>query len=107
MEKGKQFKHYISQWDDYDIVFRVHATQRMFQRDITEIEVVENLVHGVIIDSYKNDYPFPSVLINCGTNSGKQIHVVAALNETEKKIIVITTYIPEIAKWEDGFSKRI
>jgi len=44
----------------FRLIFRVHATQRMFQRTITEDEVRQVVDAGETIASYPDDKPFPS-----------------------------------------------
>jgi len=90
-----------------DFIYRVHAIERMFQRDISE-DAVENAVkNGKIIEEYLDDKPYPSFLIldfeNDDTN--KPIHVVFAKNEDE--IIIITAYQPEKSKWTNNYQTRI
>jgi hypothetical protein len=42
------------------VVFRVHAVQRMFQRHITVEDVREVLETGESLEAYPNDQPYPS-----------------------------------------------
>lgn len=41
-----------------------------------------------------------------GWSGGRPIHVVAADNAKEQETIVITVYQPDVAEWEEGFSRR-
>ncbi len=93
--------------EKYEIQYRMHATQRMFQRGIFE-ETVEKIIwEGKIIEQYEDDFPLPSFLIN-GTNpKGSPIHVVLAVNNVEKIIVIITTYKPDPLKWSDNFTRRV
>ncbi len=45
------------------IIWRKHALQRMFERDIKRHEVLETILNGKIIKNYRDDKPFPSFLI--------------------------------------------
>ena len=92
--------------DDYQIEFRVHATRRMFQRNISEDEVEFVLKHGEIIENYADDFPLPSVLINGCTPEKNQLHLVAGINTSEKIIVIITAYNPSEEKWDMDFSRR-
>jgi len=38
-------------------IYRVHAVERMFQRDIKDIEVEHVVKHGNIIERYVDDKP--------------------------------------------------
>ncbi len=83
-----------------EIIYRIHAIQRMFERDISE-ETIENIIrNGNIIEEYNNDKPYPSYLI-LGFVKEKPIHIVYA--ENADQIIIITTYIPESTKWENNY----
>ena len=88
------------------LVFRVHAIQRMFQRNISVEEVREVVAAGEIIEAYPDDKPFPSRLV-LGWNGARPIHVVLAENTADKETIIITVYEPNAAEWEPGFRRRI
>ncbi len=92
---------------DYAIEYRVHATRRMFQRDILEDDVEFILRKGSIIERYDEDYPLPSLLLNGRVSNGRQRHVVVAANSSERRLVIITTYEPDSLKWTDGFSRRL
>ena len=90
-----------------DIEFRVHATQRMFQRGIAHDAVIALIADGIVIESYPDDMPFPSVLINGTTSTGRSIHGVVGADVSGKRLYVVTVYDPDPSKWRSGFSKRI
>jgi len=92
---------------EFAIEYRIHASQRMFRRDIHEDDVEAVLKNGEIIERYDEDFPLPSVLINGRTAEMKSLHVVAAINHTEKMIVIITAYEPNKSKWTSDFSGRI
>jgi hypothetical protein len=79
----------------------------MFQRNIDEEDVIEILLHGDIIERYQDDYPFPSVLINGESATGRPIHIVVGIEISEKRLYIITVYEPDIKKWTDSFSRRL
>ena len=86
-------------------IYRVHAIQRMFERDILENEIEEAVKNGEIIETYLDDKPYPSFLTLL--NNKKPLHVVYAKNEEENQIIIITAYYPDKEKWSDNYRKRI
>jgi len=94
-------------FDDYQIDYRIHATRRMFQRVIHEDDVEKILKEGSIIEQYYDDFPFPSVLINGLSARNVPLHVVAAINSDELKLVIITVYQPDQLKWTDNYSWRI
>ncbi len=88
-----------------DLLFRVHALQRMFERGISEADVRQVLDMGRTIESYPDDTPYPSRLM-LGWRGSRPIHVVAADNSAQQETIIITVYEPDLTKWEPGFDKR-
>jgi len=103
----QKFINYLS--DDFrkwDIQYRIHATQRMFKRDISEQEIWEIIENGFIIEDYGDDFPFPSLLINGRSGKNRQLHVVLGIDRNSKRLFVITTYEPDEMKWEDNFNRR-
>ncbi|MDP1784184.1 MAG: DUF4258 domain-containing protein [Sulfuricurvum sp.] len=85
-------------------VYRVHAIERMFQRDVSEKEVEEVVKFGETIESYPDDQPYPSYLI-LGYVGKKVLHIVYAKDENDT-IIVITVYVPTLEKWFEDFRTR-
>ena len=88
------------------LVFRLHALQRMFQRDISNDDVKRTIESGEVIENYPNDEPYPSQL-TLGFVNDRPIHVVFAENSEENEIIIITVYEPNPTKWEQDFKRRI
>lgn len=87
-----------------NFIYRLHAIERMFQRDISEIEVKDAVLNGITIEEYKDDKPYPSFLCLKHTDN-KAIHVVYAVDK-ENSIIVITVYEPDIIIWNDDFKTK-
>ena len=85
-------------------IYRVHAIERMFQRDISENDIKECVENGIVVESYKDDKPYPSFL-SLYFIENRPIHVVYAYDD-EKNVIIITTYIPNSTKWENDFKTR-
>lgn len=91
---------------DWDIQYRIHVTHRMFQRNISDEDVLTILTGGTIIERYDEDFPFPSVLLNGVTRSGRPLHLVAGIDTNEKRIFIITVYQPDPLRWSDSFTRR-
>jgi hypothetical protein len=83
--------------DDYSIVYRLHAIQRMLERNVSTDELGTIIKKGKIIEKYKNDSPFSSRLI-LGQANKRPLHVVITDNTTDKKAVVITVYEPDPRK---------
>ncbi|MCK5674995.1 MAG: DUF4258 domain-containing protein [Spirochaetales bacterium] len=92
---------------EYDLEYRIHATRRMFQRNIHEDDIELILKTGNIIEKYDSDFPLPSVLLNGKTSSNRPIHLVVGINTAENKLIIITAYEPDRIMWVDNYSRRI
>ena len=87
------------------LVFRVHAIQRMFQRQISDQDLFQALKSGEVIEDYPEDTPYPSKLI-LGWSGSRPIHIVAADNHKESETIIITAYEPDLDQWEPDFKRR-
>jgi len=103
----KLFQILNDDYADYEIEYRIHATRRMFERNIHEDDVETVLKEGNVISQYDDDLPFPSFLINGIGYENMPLHVVAALNSIEKILVIITVYRPDPLKWTNQFSRRI
>ena len=93
--------------DEFEIEYRIHATNRMFQRNIDAEDVEHVMMNGIVIETYFDDFPLPSVLIYGRSYLGAPLHVVAGVNVPERRLVVITVYEPDPEKWTDNFSRRI
>ncbi len=93
----------ISTWT---IEYRVHATRRMFKRQIEEKDVLSLLDKGIIIEEYFDDFPFPSVLVNGISGANRPLHAVVGIDADSRRIYLITIYEPDPRKWSENFSKR-
>ena len=85
------------------LIFRQHAIRRMFERGIGVLDVEHVLIHGRVIEDYPADTPYPSQLL-LGRSSGKDLHLVAAVNGEER--IIVTVYEPDPSLWSTDFSTR-
>ncbi|MDD2864353.1 MAG: DUF4258 domain-containing protein [Methylococcales bacterium] len=92
--------------ENYEIVYRLHASKRMFEREISDDDVEYLLKNGEIIERYDEDYPLPSLLLNGFSINKRPLHLVVAVNREEKRLIIVTVYEPNTLKWLDNFSRR-
>ncbi len=88
-----------------NVIFRVHAVQRMFERNISAEDVRKVLSDGVVIEDYPDDMPYPSRLM-LGWCEGRPIHVVVAINVEDNSIVVVTVYEPDPDQWDTNSSRR-
>ncbi|WP_298336223.1 DUF4258 domain-containing protein [Ferrimicrobium sp.] len=87
-------------------VYRIHAIQRMFERQIQR-SVVEAVVDsGTTIESYPEDTPYPSRLV-LGWDRGRPMHVVVADDLEDDETVVTTVYLPDPMRWNASSSRRL
>jgi hypothetical protein len=87
------------------LVYRVHALQRMQERDISDDQVHRVLSEGKEIESYPADLPYPSRLV-LGWFGPRPIHEVAAENLADNETVIVTVYEPDPNEWEPDFERR-
>jgi hypothetical protein len=87
------------------ITFRVHALQRMFERDVLAKNVVQAIQSGETIEDYSMEMPEPSRLI-LAFKGKRPFHVVISENPKTNEITIITVYVPDPAKWDKNFKSR-
>jgi hypothetical protein len=87
------------------VIFRVHALQRMFEREISVEKIKKVLEIGETIEDYSTEMPEPSRLI-LGYQGERPIHVVASEDTITNQVTIITVYIPDSNKWKKDYRKR-
>jgi len=95
----------ISGVNNPKIIFRVHAVQRMFERNISAKKVFLALQSGETIEDYSTEMPEPSRLI-LGLQGKRPFHVVTSENSETNETTIITVYIPDPDKWNRDFKSR-
>jgi len=91
--------------NNFKLLFRVHAVQRMFERNVSAKKVRQVLELGETIEDYSSEMPEPSRLI-LGYQGQRPFHVVTSEDPQENKITVITVYLPDPNKWKKDFRSR-
>lgn len=89
---------------DEKIRWTNHVVLRLFQRNISQEDIVSAILNGEIIEKYESDYPYPSCLIYGITINNKILHIVCGLKETE--LWIITAYYPNDDKWNENLKTR-
>jgi len=78
----------------------------MFQRGISTRAVEDvALRSSVVVEEYPDDEPFPSRLLLAWIG-GEPLHVHLAEDRAGGTLIVVTTYRPDPARWEQDFTRR-
>lgn len=91
--------------NDPKILFRVHAVQRMFERNISAMKLSEMIQSGETIEDYSSEMPEPSRLI-LGFQGKHPVHVVTSENPKTNEITIITVYLPDPGRWTKDFKSR-
>ena len=87
------------------LLFRVHAVQRMFERNVSVRNVAQALQDGEIVEDYSSEMPEPSRLV-LGFQGKRPFHVVTSENVERDETTVITVYLPDPQKWTKDFRNR-
>jgi hypothetical protein len=88
-----------------NILYRVHAVQRMFEREISGKKIRQALELGEVVEDYSAEMPEPSRLV-LGFQGKRPFHVVTSENTLDDRITVITVYIPDPGKWKKDHRTR-
>jgi len=89
----------------HPILYRIHAIQRMFERQISAGNVRQVLQSGEMIEDYSDDMPHPGGLM-LGKHGQRSLHVVMAENTKDNELVVITVYDPDPSQWKAQFKGR-
>lgn len=81
-----------------------HVVIRLFQRNISQLDIEKALLNGEIIEEYENDYPFPSCLVYGINLNNKVLHIVCGSNGEE--LWIITAYYPDNIEWKEDLKTR-
>jgi hypothetical protein len=87
------------------ILFRVHAIQRMFERDVPVTKVLGVIKTGEIIEDYSSEMPEPSRLV-LGFQGKRPFHVVTSEDPETNVTTIITVYLPDPNKWTTDSRNR-
>ena len=91
--------------DNPKIIFRVHAVQRMFERNVAVKSVAQIIESGEVVEDYSSEMPEPSRLL-FGFQGKRPLHVVVSENQKTNEITIITVYIPDPDKWDKDLKSR-
>ncbi len=83
-----------------------HARQRMGQRGIIRDDIVQTILHGVIIEQNSNAYSHPKCLFVHQVLLGKPLYVACGYNMGKEQAITITVHGFDPDKWIDWYTRR-
>jgi len=85
--------------------WRKHSLARLEERNIRQDEVLEVILKGEIIEDYPQNKPFPSCLLFKIVNN-RPLHVVISVDKENRRLYIITCYIPTLDKFEPDYKTR-
>lgn len=88
-----------------EILYRVHAVQRMFEREISPVKVRRAVEAEDVIEDYSSEMPEPSRLL-MGFQGRRPFHVVTSEYPEKNEVTVVTVYLPDANKWRKDFRSR-
>lgn len=87
------------------LIYRIHAVQRMFERNIPGRKARQVWEAGETIEDHSDEMLSPSRLI-LGWNGKRPIHVVVSENAGTQEAVIVTVYSPEPSQWTKDFKRR-
>ena len=87
------------------IEWQRHALERMVERAIARVEVLQVLLEGERIEDYPDDWPLPSALF-LGWSHERPLHAVVAFDSNRNTVAIITVYEPTLEHFESDFRTR-
>ena len=87
------------------IEWQRHALERMVERAIARVEVLQILLEGERIEDYPEDWPLPSALF-LGWSHERPLHAVVAFNSDRNTVAIIAVYEPTLEHFERDFRTR-
>jgi hypothetical protein len=88
--------------EQYEIT--VHAREKMAERGVSTEDLISLIISGEIIESYPDDFPYPSALM-LGYLSGVAFHVVVA--KGRNLIKVVTVYRANEETWLNHRTRKM
>ena len=83
-----------------------HADEEAANDNLAFEEIYFSVIHGNIIESYLDDFPYPSCLVMGNTFSGDPIHSVWAYNPSNEWAVLVTVYRPDPSRWVNWKERR-
>jgi hypothetical protein len=96
-------------FDGEQVYYSGHARREMREEElgpITDREVHEAMLSTQVVEEYPEDTPYPSALLFGSSAAGhsaagRPLHAVCAYDAADDRVIIVTVYEPDPAKWEN------
>ena len=83
-----------------------HGGVRRDERGFDDADLIDNLADALVVESYSDDQPGPSVLLLQNDRRGNAFHAVWGFDLDTGDALVITAYYPGLDRWEPDFMTR-
>ena len=83
-----------------------HADEEAQADHLSFDEIFVSVHQGEIIESYPDDWPYPSCLIYGETFRSEPVHSVWAYNQENHWAVLVTVYRPDPERWIDWRTRR-
>ena len=81
------------------------VSKELFERNISDSEIMEAGEEAFMIEDYPDDKYFPSSLLLGFSAAGRPLHIQVSRMDSNL-VKIITIYQPDASKWKDGFTRR-
>jgi hypothetical protein len=90
-----------------EIRWSTHATGEAAAEDLDQEQIVEALKTCEIIEDYPQEHrKLPDCLVVGWLPDGLPVHACVGVDETNRRILIITVYRPTEEKWENDWRTR-
>ncbi len=84
-----------------------HAITELVNDQLTRTDIEQALLDCELIEDYPHlNRPLPDCLVLAWLSTGKPVHVVAAMDEKNDRVFVVTVYSPSRERWKDDWKTR-
>ena len=88
------------------VLWSRHAVAKLVMERVGRREVEAALRTCALVEDYPTiGRPLPDCLVLCFV-AGAPLHVIVAVDETARKIIIVTVYVPSEQRWESDWKTR-
>ncbi|WP_343412426.1 DUF4258 domain-containing protein, partial [Candidatus Amarolinea dominans] len=111
VEKQRMIQR-IAYENQYDVLgervlWSRHATAKLVDYSLRRADVETALARCLLIEDYLPLHrPLPDCLVLGTLPSGSPFHAVIAIDEANRRIFVVTIYLPARERWQDDWQTR-
>lgn len=89
------------------VLWSRHATARLVDCNLSRVDVETALTSCLLVEDYQPLHrPLPDCLVLGRLPSDTPFHAVIAIDEANRRIFVVTIYLPAQERWQDDWQTR-